>query len=193
MVDKNQKQETEFAAFVGIDWADEKHAWAMQIPGNPKVERGDLDHTPEAVEVWAAELALRFAGRPIAVALEQSRGSLLFMLTKYAHLVLFPVHPTTLYDYRKGFRPSGAKSDPSDAGLLVDLLMRHREKLRRLNPDTEQTRTLQFLVEARRKFVGDKTRYSNRLTAYLKMYFPQVLGWFSEVTSPIAGDFHAQW
>jgi transposase len=193
MVDKNQKQETEFAAFVGIDWADEKHAWAMQIPGNPKVERGDLDHTPEAVEVWAAELALRFAGRPIAVALEQSRGSLLFMLTKYAHLVLFPVHPTTLYDYRKGFRPSGAKSDPSDAGLLVDLLMRHREKLRRLNPDTEQTRTLQFLVEARRKFVSDKTRYSNRLTAYLKMYFPQVLGWFSEVTSPIAGDFLERW
>jgi transposase len=193
MVDTNQKQETEFAAFVGIDWADQKHAWALQIPGHREVERGDLDHTPEAVDVWAADLARRFAGCPIAVALEQSRGSLLFMLTKYAHLVLFPVHPTTLSDYRKSFRPSGAKSDPSDAGLLVDLLVRHREKLRRLNPDTEQTRTLQFLVEARRKFVNDKARCSNRLTAYLKMYFPQVLGWFSEVTSPIAGDFLERW
>jgi transposase len=193
MIDTNQNKEIEFAAFVGIDWADLKHAWALQIPGHLEVERGDLDHTPQAVEDWAAELGRRFGGRPIAVALEQSRGSLLFMLTKYAHLVLFPVHPTTLYDYRKGFRPSGAKSDPSDAGLLVDLLVRHREKLRRLNPDTEQTRTLQFLVEARRKFVSDKTRYSNRLTAYLKMYFPQVLGWFSEVTSPIAGDFLERW
>jgi transposase len=193
MIDTNQNKEIEFAAFVGIDWADLKHAWALQIPGHLEVERGDLDHTPQAVEDWAAELGRRFGGRPIAVALEQSRGSLLFMLTKYAHLVLFPVHPTTLYDYRKGFRPSGAKSDPSDAGLLVDLLVRHREKLRRLNPDTEQTRTLQFLVEARRKFVSDKTRYSNRLTAYLKMYFPQVLGWFSEVTSAIAGDFLERW
>jgi transposase len=193
MVDTNHKQETEFAAWVGIDWADQKHAWALQIPGQLEVERGDLDHTPEAVEVWAAELARRFAGRLIAVALEQSRGSLLFMLTKYAHLVLFPVHPTTLSDYRKSFRPSGAKSDSSDAGLLVDLLVRHREKLRRLNPDTEQTRTLQFLVEARRKFVSDKARCSNRLTAYLKMYFPQVLDWFSEVTSPIAGDFLERW
>jgi transposase len=193
MIDTNQKQEIEFAAFVGIDWADLKHAWALQIPGHRDVERGDLDHTPQAVEAWAAELGRRFGGRPIAVALEQSRGSLLFMLTKYVHLVLFPVHPTTLSDYRKGFRPSGAKSDPSDAGLLVDLLVRHREKLRRLNPDTEQTRTLQFLVETRRKFVSDKTRYSNRLTAYLKMYFPQVLGWFSEVTSPIAGDFLERW
>src|SRR5258708_1885356 len=126
MIDTNQKQEIEFAAFVGIDWADLKHAWALQIPGHLEVERGDLDHTPQAVEDWAAELGRRFGGRPIAVALEQSHGSLLFMLTKYAHLVLFPVHPTTLYDYRKGFRPSGAKSDPSDAGLLVDLLVRRQ-------------------------------------------------------------------
>jgi transposase len=193
MIDTNQNKEIEFAAFVGLDWADLKHAWALQSYAHPDVESGHLDHTPEAVEAWATELVRRFGGRPIAVALEQSRGSLLFMLTKYAHLVLFPVHPTTLYDYRKGFRPSGAKSDPSDAGLLVDLLVRHREKLRRFNPDTEQTRTLQFLVEARRKFVSDKTRYSNRLTAYLKMYFPQVVGWFSEVTSAIAGDFLERW
>jgi hypothetical protein len=57
MEDTNLKQETDFAALVGIDWADQKHAWAMQIPGQREVERGDLDHTPEAVEFWAAELA----------------------------------------------------------------------------------------------------------------------------------------
>ena len=115
------------------------------------------------------------------------------MLLKYEHLVLFPVHPSTLVNYRKGFRPSGAKSDPSDATLLVDLLIRHRERLRQLRPDSEQTRTLQFLVEGRRKFVHEKVRYSNRLTAYLKMYFPQVLDWFSAVGSPIVGDFLLRW
>jgi RNA-directed DNA polymerase len=35
---------------------------------------GTIDHTPEAVDVWAAELRLRFGGPPVAVALEQSRG-----------------------------------------------------------------------------------------------------------------------
>ncbi len=30
-------------------------------------------------------------------------------------------------------------------------------------------------------------------TAYLKMYFPQVLDWFTEITSPIAGDFLDRW
>ena len=73
------QEETEFAAFVGIDWADQKHAWALQSPGHSGVEQGNLAHTPETVEAWAVELARRFGGRPIAVALEQSRGSLLFM------------------------------------------------------------------------------------------------------------------
>jgi len=193
MVNTKQKDEIEFAAFMGIDWADQTHAWALELPTHCGVEHGDLAHTPEALEAWAAELAHRFGGQPIAVAVEQSRGALLFMLTKYAHFVLFPMHPATLASYRKGFRPSGAKSDPSDADLLVDLLVHHREKLRRLNPDSEQTCTLQFLVEGRRKFVNDKTRYSNRLTAYLKIYFPQALDWFFEVTSQIAGDFLERW
>ena len=144
MIHTTQKEESEFAAFLGIDWADQTHAWALQIPNHSGVEHGEVAHTPEALEAWAAELAHRFGGRPIAVAVEQSRGALLFQLTKYAHLVLFPVHPASLASYRKGFRPSGAKSDPSDADLVVDLLVHHREKLRRLNPDSEQTRTLQF-------------------------------------------------
>jgi len=191
MTDKNET--IEFAAYIGIDWADQKHAWALQSSSESGMEQGDLLHKPEAVEAWAAELARRFGGRPIAVALEQSRGSLLFMLLKYEHFVLFPVHPSTLVNYRKGFRPSGAKSDPSDAILLLDLLVRHREKLRRLHPDSEQTRTLQFLVEGRRKFVHEKVRYCNRMTAYLKMYFPQILDWFSAVGSPIVGDFLLRW
>ncbi len=45
----------------------------------------------------------------------------------------------------------GAKSDPTDADLLLDLVQRHREKLRRLSPDTEATRLIQNLVEERRK------------------------------------------
>jgi transposase len=193
MVDPNETSEPDFAAFIGIDWADQRHAWALQTTPQVSKEQGDLDHTPEAIDAWATELERRFGGRPIAIGLEQSRGALLFMLTKYAHFVLYPIHPTTLANYRLGFRPSGAKSDPSDAGLLLDLLVRHRERLRRLNPDTVETRTLQFLVEGRRKLVSDKTRYSNRLTACLKMYFPQVLDWFSEVSSQIAGDFLQRW
>lgn len=45
MIDTSQNQEIEFAAFVGIDWADRRHAWALQIPGHLEVECGELSHT----------------------------------------------------------------------------------------------------------------------------------------------------
>jgi hypothetical protein len=83
--------ENEFAAYVAIDWADQKHCWALEVPGSSGRQSGTLDHTPEAVDIWATELRLRFSGRLVAVALEQSRGPLVFMLTKYEHLVVFPV------------------------------------------------------------------------------------------------------
>jgi transposase len=148
---------------------------------------------PEAVEVWAAGLEQRFGGRPVAVCLEQSRGTLVYMLSKYPHLVLFPVHPTTAARYRVTFTPSGAKSDPNDTAALLDLLLRHRDRLRPLQPDTVETRLLHFLVEERRQIVDEKTRQSNRLTDCLKLYFPQILRWFDDVTTPLVGDLLQRW
>ena len=185
--------EPEWAALAAIDWADQKNFWRLLPAGSRQSEAGELDNTPEAVEVWAADLQQRFGGRPIAVILEQSRGALVYMLTKYPHLVLFPVHPTTAARYREAFAPSGAKSDPSDTDFLLDLLLRHRERLRPLQPDTVETRLLHFLVEERRQTVDERTRESHRLTDCLKLYFPQVLQWFDDVASPLVGDLLERW
>jgi transposase len=185
--------EPEWAAFAAIDWADQKNFWRRVPAGSQQYEQGELENTPEAVEAWAASLQQRFGGRPIAVCLEQSRGALVYMLTKYPHLVLFPVHPTTAARYRETFCPSGAKGDPSDTASLLDLLLRHRERLRQLQPDTVETRLLHFLVEERRRTVDEKTRQSNRLTDCLKLYFPQILQWFDDVTSPMVGALLERW
>jgi transposase len=185
--------EPEWAALAAIDWADQKHFWRLLPAGSAQAEHGEIANTPEAVEVWAAGLQQRFAGRPIAVCLEQTRGALVYMLTKYPHLVLFPVHPTTAARYRETFAPSGAKSDPSDTASLLDLLARHRAQLRPLRPDTTETRLLQFLVEERRRTVDDRTRASNRLTDCLKLFYPQILHWFDKVTSPLVGDLLERW
>lgn len=182
-----------FAAFVAIDWADQKHTWKLQVADSGEVELGKLENTPEAVEVWAVGLGQRFEGRKIAVALEQSRGAVVNMLTKYAHVVLFPVHPGTLCNYRKALCPSGAKDDPRDTDLLLDLLVKHRSRLRAWEPDTVGVRTLQFLVEDRRHLVHEKTRHSNRLTARLKLYFPQVLTWFDDIDSVLVGELLKRW
>jgi len=185
--------EPEWAAFAAIDWADQKNFWRWVPADSQKHEQGELENTPEAVEVWAAGLEQRFGGRPVAVCLEQSRGTLVYMLSKYPHLVLFPVHPTTAARYRVTFTPSGAKSDPNDTAALLDLLLRHRDRLRPLQPDTVETRLLHFLVEERRQIVDEKTRQSNRLTDCLKLYFPQILRWFDDVTTPLVGDLLQRW
>jgi hypothetical protein len=184
---------SEFAAFVAIDWADQKHYWKLYSPNSAQTEHGELPNTPEAIEVWAVELGRRFPGRPIAVILEQKRGPLVYQLSKYVHLVLFPAHPTTLARYRQAFCPSGSKNDPGDTGLLLEILLHHRDHLRRLDPDTPETRLLQILSEQRRKWVDEKTALSNGLTAWLKSYFPQALDWFDDIDSPLALDFLERW
>ncbi len=185
--------EREYAAFAAIDWADQKNFWRLCPADSHKEEHGELENTPDAVEVWAASLYDRFGGRPIAICVEQSRGALVYMLIKYPHLVLFPVHPTTAARYRETFCTSGAKDDPSDTASLLDLLMRHRERLRPLEPDTTETRLLQFLVEERRTMVDEKTRQNNRLTGCLKLHFPQLLSWFGDVSSPLVGALLERW
>ena len=62
------QSEPGFAAFIGIDWADQKHIWCLQTAGSKQRESGELEHTPEAVESWVANLYQRFAPCPIAVA-----------------------------------------------------------------------------------------------------------------------------
>jgi hypothetical protein len=115
------------------------------------------------------------------------------MLAKYAHLVLYPIHPKTAADYRKTFCPSGAKSDPGDTGSMLDLLLRHRERLQVLRPDTVETRLLQILTEQRRCMVNEGTRQICRLKGCLKMYFPQVVKWFDDVNTPLVGDLLQRW
>ena len=183
----------EFAAYVAIDWADRKHYWACTDAQDSHRDRGDLRNTPEAVDTWVANLLARFPEGLLAVCLEQSRGGLVYQLGKHARLVLFPVHPATLASFRQAFFPSGAKGDPGDTALLLELLLRHRHHLRRLDPDTPETRLLSMLTERRRRLVDERTRQSNRLTAWLKMYFPQPLDWIDNIDSPLGCDFLERW
>jgi hypothetical protein len=39
-----------YAARIGLDWADQKHFWTM-LTAEGKRTRGELKHTPEAIEI----------------------------------------------------------------------------------------------------------------------------------------------
>src|SRR5262252_6720884 len=182
-----------FAAFVGLDWADAKHAICLQAAGTVQREFLSLEHSPEAVHTWVQTLRTRFNGQPVAVCLELNKGPIVSALRNYDCLVLFPVNPLTVAKYREAFTPSRAKDDPTDAALLVDILLKHRDKLAPLSPQSPAMRALAQLVEHRRRLVGDKVRLTNRLTSALKNYFPQVLQWFSEKDTAIFCDSLSRW
>ena len=184
----------EFAAFLALDWADEEHAFHLQVVGQSKIETGTLEQKPQVLGPWVAKLRERFGGRPIAVGLEQSRGALIHGLMSYDFLVLYPIHPTTVAKYREAFKSSGAKSDPLDAGQILEILTKHQDRLHRLNPDTVETRLLGRLVEDRRKVVDLRTSHVQAAGANLKEYYPQALELtHGNLSSRLACDLLIKW
>jgi transposase len=185
--------ESSFAAWMGLDWGDESHSVCLRCEGSDRLECFLLEQKATEIHQWVAQLRLRFGGRPVAIALEQSRGALLYALMQYDFLVLFPINPKAFCSYRKALRLSGAKDDPGDAKLLLQFATAHQGQLKAWSADDVSTRSLRLLVEQRRKLVEDHTRLVNRLSQQLKEYFPQVLEWFSQVTSHTALDFLTRW
>jgi len=195
MTDTNTTHAPEqFAAFIAVDWADEKHAFCLQAAGQKQKESGTLQQKPELIGAWVAALRERFGGRAVAVALEQSRGALIHALLGYDFLVVYPIHPTTVAKFREAFKFSGVKSDPLDTDQILEILTKHLDLLKPLRPDTQETRLLARLVEDRRKAVELRASHIQALKASLKEYFPQALEILSgNVTSRLAYDFLKKW
>jgi transposase len=179
-------------AWIGLDWADQKHDICLQATGSTDIECTVVEQKPEALHGWIAELRRRFPHGPIAIALEQSRGALFYALMNYEFLRLYPIPPKALSDYRKALYPSGGKDDPTDAQLLLEFLRKHPERFRPWVADDAQTRQLALLNEHRRQLVDDRTALTNRLTTLLKGYFPEALRWAEDLRAPLAWDFLAQ-
>src|SRR5438128_570562 len=186
--------QNDYAAFIGIDWADRQHVFSLQEAGQTTKETGTLEQKPEVIGPWLAKLRERFGGRPVAIAVEQSRGALIHALLSYDFIVIYPLHPSTVAKFRQAFKSSGAKSDPLDTHQILQILTKHLDLLKPLNPDTEETRLLARLVEDRRKIVDLRTTHVQAALASLKEYFPQAIELCSgNLSSRLARDLLKKW
>ena len=183
-----------FACTIGLDWADQKHDLWICPAGSSKSEHLRLDQTPEALHEWVAKLRARFDNQRVAIGIETSRGPVISGLLAYDFIVLFPVNPKALKDYRAAFSVSGAKDDRTDAMLLEEWVRLHRDKLKALEPDTELTRKLAGLAENRRRLVDERTRIVNQLHSALKTYYPLARSLLEgQMTKPMATEFLIRW
>jgi len=195
--DRSQRADGEegvmdWVACVGIDWADQQHAYAVREAGGGEYE-GSVGSDPESVHEWVGQLRERYREGWIVVGLEQSRGPLLYALACYDFLILVPINPRAASSYRDSLRLSGAKDDPIDAVLIRDFVAGHLSRLRVWKPDATITRKLRLLCESRRKFVDRRTAFTHELSAALKSYFPQALQWFGAETSALLRRVLERW
>jgi len=179
-------------AWIGLDWGDKEHAFLLR-DGSGHEERDKLQHSAENLHAWLRRIGERYGGRPVALAIETSRGAVIHALLQYHWLIIYPINPVTSARYRTAFRPSGAKDDLPDADVLFDLVRVHAHKLRVLEPQDPETVQLTGLVEARRRIVDQRTAVLNELTALLKNYYPQALQLFSDLNSDLAVGFLRRW
>ena len=122
-------EQPELAALIGLDWADEDHAVCMRVAATNEIRTFTVKQQPEKVHDWITRLLKEFGGSKIGIAVESSRGGLVYALMQYPFLILYPINPKTLAKYRESTCVSGAKDDPSDAALLMDFMYRHRDSL----------------------------------------------------------------
>lgn len=181
----------EWTACVGVDWSDQKHAFAV-VTASGEEQAGEFGSSPEQVHEWVRAMRSRYAGT-IVIGIEQSRGALLYALSAYEFLQLVPINPRAASSYRDSRRLSGAKDDPVDAALIRDFVCKHLNELRVWRSDDPTTRRLRLLVEARRNFVDRRTALVQELTDTLKQYFPQALEWFGTASSAVLRRFIERW
>lgn len=180
------------AAWIGLDWGHGEHAFALQEPGKPP-EEDRLENTPEALHAWLGELAERYGGRPVRLALEGKGGTALPLLLEYPWLEIYPVNPVTSARYRTAFTPSGASDDLPDARVLLELVRDHAAKLRPLEAEEESTQQLLALVKTRRTLVDRRTQVVLQLDSLLKAYYPQALKLAGNLSTDMALDFLDRW
>lgn len=182
----------EFSVFIGLDWANRKHDVCVQKKGETSRDFKVIAHSPEAIEQWIQTLYGQCKGQ-IAIAIELDKGPIIYALQKYHFVTIFPIHAATLAKYRQTFTTSGAKNDPTDAEIALDMMLKFPDKIKPLSVQSSNIRKLQRLVEQRRDLVDDRRRFSNRLISALKQYYPQLLDWFSRRHSELFCDFICRW
>lgn len=121
----------DYKAFIGLDWANDKHDVCVQDGSTGTREFAVIKHNIKEIESWAKGLYQRFGGQ-IAIAVELSKGPIIYALQHFSFFTIVPINPTTLAKYRTTFKSSGAKDDPTDAEFALELMLRYPERFKPL-------------------------------------------------------------
>jgi transposase len=176
--------------YTGIEWSESKHDIVFMNEAGAVIAQLTVPHTLEGLlKLDAARATLGVSPGECVVGLETAHNLLIDFLwsRQYAHLFVIP--PSVVKGNRTRFGQSGARTDPSDARLLAEVLRTDRGRLQPWSPDTLLTRQIRAKVAWCGYLTRDIVRASNRLRAVLLRYYPAALQMFSSLRTQIALTF----
>jgi transposase len=167
--------------FVGDDWAEDHHdVHLMNEAGDRRASR----RLPEGLAGMRVfhELVAAHAQEPaqVVIGIETDRGLWVDALTAAGYQV-FAINPLAAARYRDRHHVSGAKSDPSDAKLLADLVRTDRHNHRLIAGDTSAVEAVKVLARAHQNLIWARTRHTNALRSTLREYYPAALEAFQDL------------
>src|SRR4051794_13833136 len=167
--------------FVGDDWAEDHHdVYLMNDTGDRLASR----RLPEGLAGIGRlhELIAEHAEEPsqVVIGIETDRGLWVDAVTAAGYQV-FAVNPLAAARYRDRHHVSGAKSDPSDAKLLADLVRTDRHNHRPIAGDTSAVEAVKVLARAHQSLIWARTRHANALRSTLREYYPAALEAFEDL------------
>jgi len=167
--------------FVGDDWAEDHHDVYLMNDSGAKLASSRL---PEGLAGIGRlhELIAEHAEDPtqVVIGIETDRGLWVDALTA-AGYQMFAINPLAVARYRDRHHVSGAKSDPSDAKLLADLVRTDRHNHRRIAGDSSHAEAIKVLARAHQNLIWARTRHTNGLRSALREYYPAALEAFEDL------------
>src|SRR4029077_9719567 len=116
----------------------------------------------------------------VVIGIETDRGLWVDAVTAAGYQV-FAVNPLAVARYRDRHHVSGAKSDPSDAKMLADLVRTDRHNHRLIAGDSGQAEAIKVLARAHQSLIWARTRHTNALRSALREYYPAALEAFEDL------------
>jgi transposase len=176
--------------YTGIDWSENKHDVVFMNQAGAVVARLTIAHTAKGfLALDAAREQVGVSTEACLICLETAHNLLIDFLWSHGYRQVYVIPPSVVKANRGRQGQSEARTDPSDAELIADILRTDRGRLQPWHPDSVLTQQIRAQVSLVRHLTRDVVRTSNRLRAALVRYYPAALQVFSDVRSQVALAF----
>jgi len=176
--------------YIGIDWSQSKHDVCFLDEAGEPIGQVMLPHSPEGFARFEGHRQrIGVCPADCLVGIETAHNLILDYLWGHGYSQVYVIPPNQVKGSRSRYRQSGARSDPSDAYVIADVLRTDRKRLALWQPDHVLTRQMRSRVSYMMHLTRNISRLSNRLRAVLWRYYPAALEVFRGLESQIALEF----